>query len=81
MRHFFLDAETAEVGLLLPGREAAALERVAHRWGLTVGQLLRLLVRDFLACEGLLPGSVAAQGDLARGGPLAPSLPPAAGIE
>jgi hypothetical protein len=40
-----------EVELLLPREEAAALERAAHRRGLTVGQLLRGLIRDCLAAE------------------------------
>jgi hypothetical protein len=37
-----------ELALLLPARQAAALERAAHQQGLTVGQVLRRLVRDFL---------------------------------
>jgi hypothetical protein len=45
------DAEVAEVGLLLPGAQAAALERAARRRDLSVGQLLRRLVRDYLASE------------------------------
>jgi hypothetical protein len=49
------DAEMAEVALLLPSRQATALERVARRQGLTVGQLIRCLIRDCLASEDLLP--------------------------
>jgi hypothetical protein len=52
-RALFPDAEVAEVVLLLPARMADALERVAHRQGLTVGQLLRHLLRDLLARENL----------------------------
>jgi len=37
-----------ELALLLPARQAAALERAAHQQGLTIGQVLRRLVRDFL---------------------------------
>jgi len=44
--------EAEEVAFLLPGGEMAALERAAHRLGLTVGQLLRRLIRDHLAREG-----------------------------
>jgi hypothetical protein len=45
----------AEVALLLPSRQAAELERVAQRYGLTVGQLMRCVIRDYLASEGCLP--------------------------
>jgi hypothetical protein len=51
---FFPDADMAEVALLLPSREAADLERVAQRQGLTVGQLVRRLIRGYLACGDLL---------------------------
>jgi hypothetical protein len=40
--------EVLELPLLLPAGDASALERAAHRRGLTVGQMLRALVRDFL---------------------------------
>jgi hypothetical protein len=43
------EAEIMEVLLLLPGRVAAEGERLAFSRGLTLGQLLRLLLRDFLA--------------------------------
>jgi hypothetical protein len=39
----------AELTLLLPARQAAELERLARSRGLTLGQLLRRLVRDHLA--------------------------------
>jgi hypothetical protein len=38
-----------ELELLLPRGQAEALEAAAHRRGLTPGQLLRRLLRDFLA--------------------------------
>jgi hypothetical protein len=43
-----LDAEMAELLVLLPAAEAGALERAAKQRGLTAGQLLRRLIRDFL---------------------------------
>jgi hypothetical protein len=42
------DESMAELALLLPVAQASALETVAYRRGLTVGQMLRQLVRDFL---------------------------------
>jgi hypothetical protein len=44
------DREVAELILLLPCDQAAALERVARQQRLTVAQLLRQLIRNFLAC-------------------------------
>ena len=41
-------AEVVEVHLLLPARQASALEAAAHQQGLTTGQLIRRLVRGFL---------------------------------
>jgi hypothetical protein len=46
------DEQVAELLLLLPGRQAAELERLAHSSGLTMGQLTRLLIRDYLADRG-----------------------------
>jgi hypothetical protein len=43
------DDAIAELSLLLPSWEAKALERVASSHGLTVGQALRSMVRDFLS--------------------------------
>lgn len=43
-----LDGEMAELLVLLPAPEAAALERAAKQRDLTAGQLLRRLIRDFL---------------------------------
>jgi hypothetical protein len=45
----WLDAEMAELSLLLPAGQAAQMERLAHSRNLTVGQLIRLLIRDYLA--------------------------------
>jgi hypothetical protein len=46
-----LDGEVTEVSLLLPAGQVAALERSASSRGLTLGQLLRLLIRDHLTCQ------------------------------
>jgi hypothetical protein len=46
---FWLDGEMAELPLLLPGRMAEALEAAASRRGLTVAQMVRRLIRAFLA--------------------------------
>ncbi len=50
------DGEVTELALLLPARQLAALDEAARRWGLTVGQLLRGLVREFLAHSAGRPG-------------------------
>jgi hypothetical protein len=42
------DAEMVELSLLLPGWQAAQMERLADSQGLTLGQLIRLLIRDCL---------------------------------
>jgi hypothetical protein len=42
----WLDEEIAEVSLLLPGWQAAQLAALATRQRLTVGQLLRNLIKD-----------------------------------
>jgi hypothetical protein len=44
-----LDEDMAELSLLIPGWQAAQVERLAHSRGLTLGQLIRLLIRDYLA--------------------------------
>jgi hypothetical protein len=41
--------EVVEVPLLLPGWQVSALERAAHRQGLTAGEMVRHLLRDFFA--------------------------------
>lgn len=50
-------ADVMELPLLLPAGDATALERAARRRGLTVGQMLRLLVREFLHEAEDAPGS------------------------
>src|SRR5262245_63295021 len=44
-----LDEEMVELPLLLTGSQAEALEAAAHRRGVTVAQMVRRLVRDFLS--------------------------------
>jgi hypothetical protein len=44
----FPDEEVAELALLLPTGQAAALEAAARQRGLTTAQLTRQLIRDFL---------------------------------
>jgi hypothetical protein len=46
--HAFRTWDVVELGLLLPAEAAAALEVEARHRGLTVGEMLRRLVRDFL---------------------------------
>jgi hypothetical protein len=41
-----LDGEMVELSLLLPSRQAAALEMAAQEQGLTTGQMIRQLIRD-----------------------------------
>jgi hypothetical protein len=45
-----VDAEMAELVLLLPDAQVAALEQAARRRGLTAAQLARRLIREFLSC-------------------------------
>ncbi len=45
----WLDEETAEVSLLMHGWQAAQLSTIATRQRVTVGQLLRDLVKIYLA--------------------------------
>jgi hypothetical protein len=47
-----LNEEIAELSLLLPAEQAAQMERLAHSRDLTLGQLIRLLVCDYLADQG-----------------------------
>jgi hypothetical protein len=42
-----LDADLVEMTLLLPQEQVATLEEAAHDRGLTIGQMIRRLVRDF----------------------------------
>ena len=50
------DQDMAEVSLLLTVGQAEALEEGARRCGLTVGQVLRRLIREFLAESDRRPG-------------------------
>jgi len=43
-----IDGDIVECSLLLLHQELAALEEVAHGRGLTAGQMLRHVIRDFL---------------------------------
>jgi hypothetical protein len=43
------ESEVIEVPLLLPGWQISALERAAHKRGLTAGEMVRHLLRDFFA--------------------------------
>jgi hypothetical protein len=43
-----LDEEMAELSFLLPAGQAAEMERLARSRGLTLGQLIRVLIRDHL---------------------------------
>jgi hypothetical protein len=43
-----LDEQVAEFGMLLPARQAVALEWLAQERGVTVGHLMRSLVHDYL---------------------------------
>ena len=61
-----LDEEMAELSLLLPGWQAAQMENLANSRGLTLGQLIRLLIRDYLTDRaGLGPVSKQPVGRLA----------------
>jgi len=42
-----VDEEMVELSMLLPSSQAAPLEREAHRRGVTPGQLVRSIIRDF----------------------------------
>ena len=42
------DEQVAELVLLLPAFQAEELERLAYAWGLNMGYLIRLLIRDHL---------------------------------
>jgi hypothetical protein len=42
------DEDMTELSLLLPSWQVVEMEGVAHSRGLTVGHLIRLLIRDYL---------------------------------
>jgi hypothetical protein len=44
-----LEEEIAEVSFLLSAVQVVQMERLAHSRNLTLGQLIRLLIRDYLA--------------------------------
>jgi hypothetical protein len=52
------DEEMTELSLLLPSWQVVEMEGEAHSRGLTLGQLIRLLVRDYLADRPVLAESV-----------------------
>jgi hypothetical protein len=43
------EGQVVEFSLLLPDRQANALEAIARQQGFTTGQMVRRLIRDFLA--------------------------------
>jgi hypothetical protein len=45
------EGDVVEIPLLLSGRQARALERAAHDRGLTAGEMVRSLLRDFFAAQ------------------------------
>jgi hypothetical protein len=45
------DEDVVEVPLLLLGWQVSALERAAHDRGLTAGEMVRTLIRDFVSAE------------------------------
>lgn len=57
------DEELTELSLLLPSWQIVEMERLAHSRGLTLGQLIRLFIRDYLADRTLLAesGSISKQ--------------------
>ncbi len=50
-----LDEEMVELSVLLPRNQAMPLEREARRRGLTAGQMIRSLIRNFFLCQSALP--------------------------
>lgn len=57
-RTCWLDEEMMEFSMLLPSWQAVDMEGVAHSQGLTLGQLIRLLISDYLADRPILAESV-----------------------
>ena len=49
-----LDADMVELSVLLPRQQAVPLEREARRRGLTAGQMIRSLIRNFFLCQTAL---------------------------
>jgi Ribbon-helix-helix protein, copG family len=48
-----LDEEMVELSLLIPSSQAGTLEEEARRQGLSAGELVRSLIREFLLCQAL----------------------------
>jgi len=46
-----LDDDMVELSVLLPRQQAVPLEREAKRRGLTAGQMIRSLIRNFFLCQ------------------------------
>ena len=46
-----VDEQMVELSMLLPNSQAAPLEREANRRGVTPGQLVRSIIRDFFLCR------------------------------
>jgi hypothetical protein len=51
------DSEVVEIPLLLAGWQADALERAAHARGLTAGEMVRSLLREFFTAQPC-PGQI-----------------------
>jgi hypothetical protein len=51
------DQEVVELHLLLPRYQADELEAVAHRRGMTTGQMLRRVIGEMLASQPVTTGS------------------------
>jgi hypothetical protein len=49
-----LDEEMVEMSVLVPRSQAVPLEREARRRGLTAGQMIRCLIRNFFLCQTTL---------------------------
>lgn len=49
-----LDDDIVELSVLLPRHQAVPLEREARRRGLTAGQMIRSLIRNFFLCQTAL---------------------------
>jgi len=49
-----LDDDMVELSVLLPRQQVVPLEREARRQGLTAGQMIRGLIRNFFLCQATL---------------------------
>jgi hypothetical protein len=61
-----VEGDVVEVPLLLPRWQASILETVAHQRGLTTGEMVRHLLRDFLI-GAPIPRGQASPGECAAG--------------